>query len=62
MHNQIIVTTQSVSEVVPTISAALQPEEQWVTAGLGQLYNTDSGETVNAQTSLTYYSVWQAVC
>ena len=62
MHNQIIVTTQSVSEVVPTISAALQPEEQWVTAGLGQLYNTDSGETVNAQTSLTYSSVWQAVC
>ena len=60
MHNQIIVTSDSVSEVVPNISAAMQPEEQWFTAGLGRIFNTDSGETINAQTSLTYSSVWQA--
>ena len=58
--NQIIVTSGAVSEVVPNVMAAAQPESQWVTAGLGRLWNTDSGQTITAQTALTYSSVWQA--
>ena len=58
--NQIIVTSESVSEVVPNILAGLQPEEQWFTAGLSRNWNTDSGQRLSAESSLTYSSVWQA--
>ena len=57
---EIIVTQHSVSEVVPSIAAGLLPEEQWLSAGLGRNYNTDSGERINAEKALTFSSVWQA--
>jgi len=45
---------------VPQIYGAVRPDEQWLTAGLARTWNTDSGQRLNAETCLTYSSVFQA--
>ena len=59
-QTEIIVSGSSVAEVVPQISGALSNERGWLTAGLSRSWDTDSGQRINAETSLTYSSVFQA--
>lgn len=59
-QTEIIVSGSSVAEVVPQISGALSNERGWLTAGLSRSWDTDSGQRINAESSLTYSSVFQA--
>ena len=59
-QTEIIVSGSSVAEVVPQISGALSNERGWLTAGLSRSWDPDSGQRINAETSLTYSSVFQA--
>ena len=57
---EIIVSGSTVAEVVPQINAVAVDELGWLTAGLPRSYNTDSGQKITPEISLTFSSVWQA--